>query len=298
MRLGVGRSVGEQAAPAARRCERRAQDSGRSTRRVWATRAATSSLTARPGPRQAGRWARSILRGHRGPTKNPSSLRTVSLLHPVAEETWAWSPSRADLGTRYVLDALAGLAAKLPDDDGRIFPFSTQQVGRLWTRTLKQANVRYSKPHTLRHTFASVLLSRGAPVLYVVKAGGWKDATTPLRVYAKWVPGADATPGSAQPAQQTDLIQAEPDANNAPLLAHPPAGEPLRALPGEVPAARGGHRPLHARGDADRSVLEERGLARPGRVRGRAPRRPVPSARSISEPSPDPECNPDATDAW
>jgi hypothetical protein len=95
--------------------------------------------------------------------------------------------------------------------------------------------------------------------------------------------GAGPLPsGSAQPAHQTDLVKAGPNANNAPSLADPPAGEPLRALPGEVPAARGGHRPLRARGDRDRGLLEERGLARPGRVRGRAPRRPVPSAPSLA----------------
>ena len=39
-------------------------------------------------------WARGSV-AQRGPTKTPSSVRSVSLIHPVAEETAAWSPSLA-----------------------------------------------------------------------------------------------------------------------------------------------------------------------------------------------------------
>jgi integrase len=135
-----------------------------------------------------GTWARGPM-GHRGLTKTPSSVRSVSVLHPVAEDGPSWSPRSAGAGTRYVLDALMELAASRPDDDSRLFPFSTQHMARLWARMMKSAQVSYRHPHALRHSWASILLSRRAPLPYLVKAGGWQNATTPLRIYMKWVPG-------------------------------------------------------------------------------------------------------------
>jgi len=44
----------------------------------------------------------------------------------------------------------------------------------------------------LRHTFASTLLSRNAPLLYVQRQGGWKSATVLLHAYARWVEEAEA----------------------------------------------------------------------------------------------------------
>ena len=124
----------------------------------------------------------------------------MSLLHPVAEDSSHWHPRSAGEGTRQVLDALGEITRTL-SGDSRLFPFDSSRVRRLWQRTLKWASVRFSRPHTLRHSFASILLSRRAPVLYLVKVGGWKDATTPLRVYAKW---ADQEPDSATPVQPTE----------------------------------------------------------------------------------------------
>jgi integrase len=57
---------------------------------------------------------------------------------------------------------------------------------RTWRRILKASGVRYRKPHTARHSFASILLSRNAPLTYIQKAGGWKSATVLLGTYAKW----------------------------------------------------------------------------------------------------------------
>ncbi len=61
----------------------------------------------------------------------------------------------------------------------------------------------------LRHTFASTLLSRNAPLLYVQQQGGWRSAGVLLRVYARWLPqdvgtAAQALP-SATPAQPPTL---------------------------------------------------------------------------------------------
>lgn len=52
---------------------------------------------------------------------------------------------------------------------------------------MAKAGVRYRSPEQLRHTFASTLLSRNAPPLYVQQQGGWRSASVLLRVCARWV---------------------------------------------------------------------------------------------------------------
>ncbi len=130
--------------------------------------------------------------GQRGPTKNPYSVRRVSLLHPVLEDRPAWHPREAGILTRRVLDGLAVLIATTPDAEAQLFPFTAHQLEHLWTRTLALAQVRYRKFHALRHAWSSILFSRRAPIPYLVKMGGWKNAVTFLTVYAKWDPDEDS----------------------------------------------------------------------------------------------------------
>ena len=72
--------------------------------------------------------------------------------------------------------------------ESRLWPISATRLDRTWKKVLKAAGVSYRKPHALRHSFASILLSRGANPLYMVQAGGWKDANTLFKIYAKWMP--------------------------------------------------------------------------------------------------------------
>jgi integrase len=79
-------------------------------------------------------------------------------------------------------------------------------VNVAWRRALAKAGVRYRPAEQLRHTVASTLLSRGAPLLYVQVVGGWRSAGVLLKVYARWmdtglgIPGQPAAP-QAQPRQ-------------------------------------------------------------------------------------------------
>jgi integrase len=52
---------------------------------------------------------------------------------------------------------------------------------------LAKARVRYRPAEQIRHTVASTLLSRGAPLLYARTVGGWRSANVLLRVYARWM---------------------------------------------------------------------------------------------------------------
>jgi hypothetical protein len=44
----------------------------------------------------------------------------------------------------------------------------------------------------MRHTFASQLLQEGAPIAYVSRQLGHRDASITLRVYAHWIPDVSA----------------------------------------------------------------------------------------------------------
>jgi integrase len=150
-------------------------------------------------------WSRQRL----GPTKT-NLEREPSFLHPIADDSPEWHPSRSTAAARSLLGMLRALPGQglLPDvfvftrPNGK--PWSSDTIKRPWRRTLLAAGVRYREPEQLRHTFASTLLSRNAPPVYVQKQGGWRSAGVLLRVYARWMPQdlgpfqLDATP--AQPA--------------------------------------------------------------------------------------------------
>ncbi|MFQ5830689.1 MAG: tyrosine-type recombinase/integrase [Candidatus Methylomirabilia bacterium] len=136
-------------------------------------------------------------RGRLGPTKTRRS-RVISVLHPVTEDTPEWRPG-ATRESRRVLGELRALPVRSLDPDAFVFgvqrPWSQASVNQEWRKTLAGAKVRYRNPEQLRHTFASTLLSRNAPLLYVQQQGGWRSAAVLLRVYARWLPQAlpDAT---------------------------------------------------------------------------------------------------------
>lgn len=139
-----------------------------------------------------GSWSHNRL----GPTKTRRN-RVVSLLYPVAEGRAIWRPADAGLETRRVLDGLRGLKVVPANPEGRIWSMSHVRFNRLWRLALKRAGLALRKPHTLRHSFASVLLSRDANILAIQKAGGWKGTSVLLRTYAKWIEEADGASSDA-----------------------------------------------------------------------------------------------------
>jgi len=124
----------------------------------------------------------SFSRRRMGPTKTRSSTRSVSLTdHVVVDEALS----------RSIIPRIKAMKITTMDPEERLFPLTAVQYWpRRWKRSLDKAGVRYRKPHMLRHTFASVLLSRGENILEVQEAGGWRSATVLLTTYAKWIKAA------------------------------------------------------------------------------------------------------------
>jgi integrase len=143
-------------------------------------------------------WSRQQL----GPPKTAASARDVSILHPIADDSAEWRPG-ATAGAGSVLHGLRRLTVRALEPEAFVFqragkPVASMEVHRAWKRVLLAAGVRYRAPEQLRHTFASTMLSRNAPLLYVQQQGGWRSASVLLRTYARWLPQPSAT--QAQPA--------------------------------------------------------------------------------------------------
>jgi len=64
------------------------------------------------------------------------------------------------------------------------------KVSRVFRSAMKHAGLPHFRVYDLRHTFASLLLSRGAPITYVAAQLGHANPTTTLRHYARWIPTA------------------------------------------------------------------------------------------------------------
>jgi Phage integrase family len=60
-----------------------------------------------------------------------------------------------------------------------------------WAPILRRAGLRYRKPHTLRHTYASLLIDMGQPLTYVQHQLGHHSAAFTLKVYGHLLPRGD-----------------------------------------------------------------------------------------------------------
>jgi len=109
-----------------------------------------------------------------------------------------------DAGTVAVLiahDAERGsLAPELAGDDALVFgdlegrQRHPERFSRLWNQTVRRAirdgiDVPPIRPHDLRHTHATLLLSAGEPVKTVSERLGHKSVTITLTVYGHVMPG-------------------------------------------------------------------------------------------------------------
>mgnify|MGYP000017621823 CR=1 FL=1 len=52
---------------------------------------------------------------------------------------------------------------------------------------LKRTDIKYRNPYQTRHTFASMLLSRGENPMFVAQQMGHKDWSMIIKVYGRWI---------------------------------------------------------------------------------------------------------------
>ena len=61
----------------------------------------------------------------------------------------------------------------------------------VWLPLLHQSGVRYRKPHTVRHTFASMLIQAGESLAYVKEQLGHHSIKITVDVYGHLIPGTN-----------------------------------------------------------------------------------------------------------
>ena len=117
-------------------------------------------------------------------TKTQAGMRDVMLLPQALAALQAQKAHTFLQGERVFHDARYGR------------PWGTDSdIKKRWLRILKRAGVRYRNPYQTRHTYASMLLSRGENPLWVAKQMGHVDTEMITRNYGKWIPDPDAKGG-------------------------------------------------------------------------------------------------------
>jgi len=81
-------------------------------------------------------------------------------------------------------------------DDG-VTPISPGVASRQFQRAVRRSKVRPGRLHDLRHTFASMALQAGVPVIVVSRALGHAQPSTTLNIYGHLLPGASSQAMSA-----------------------------------------------------------------------------------------------------
>lgn len=107
-------------------------------------------------------------------------------------------------------------------ENGRVFhnpatrrPWETSQQLRrtAWTPLLRRAGVRYRNPYQTRHTYASMMISKGELLMWLSQQMGHADAQVTLKRYARWMPDANAK-GGYQTRHNWDAYLEEQDSKS------------------------------------------------------------------------------------
>ncbi len=124
------------------------------------------------------------------------------------------------LRSRQKQEVLAGNRKKSPyifaDPKGRLVDYSV--LNRAWGRAiaatkLNDVPIRYRSPHQVRHSWASILLSEGAPLGYVSTQLGHKNQQITLEIYAHWIPKKTEVPEVAKLDTKSDQAKVKVKAN-------------------------------------------------------------------------------------
>jgi integrase len=116
--------------------------------------------------------------------------RTVDVSHELADEL-----RRLELAQKS--DALrlgAGRLSPWVFSTGEGTPLDESRVRKAFKRLLKLASLpRTLSPHSLRHTYAILMIQAGAPLTYVRDQLGHSSIKVTVDIYGRWLPRGDKT---------------------------------------------------------------------------------------------------------
>ena len=95
------------------------------------------------------------------------------------------------------------------------------RTGKQFKRVMRQAGVSGHRLYDLRHTFATALLAKGAPITYVAHQLGHAKPTTTLQCYTRWLFDND---GGYVHLLDGDAKNLVPNRNNTPTATSMPDG--------------------------------------------------------------------------
>ncbi|CAD7287775.1 Putative defective protein IntQ [Campylobacter majalis] len=116
---------------------------------------------------------KSIRQGQIQPPKTQNSIRTIPMLPCVKEALLALKQGN---NSEWVFAGLNGSHLYEP-----------KSLSKKWANTLKKAGLAHRVFYQTRHTFASIMISKGEDVLWVSQTMGHSDAVITFKRYAKSV---------------------------------------------------------------------------------------------------------------
>lgn len=132
---------------------------------------------------------------HLGPTKTPSSVRTIPVPQAVLDEL---AHHLEQFGTGAAPTSADGAITEgLIFTDANGAPIRRSALGHMWRRSVVAINkggavqLVERTPHDLRHYAASVMIAQGASVKAVQKHLGHAKASTTLDTYAHLFPDSE-----------------------------------------------------------------------------------------------------------
>jgi integrase len=119
------------------------------------------------------------------------SAQTLHICRNLAGDSTKSSKPRLVDMTPQLVAALSSLRGR-PTGTDRLWPGLTIAGfhHQVWRPVIKASGLPYRKPHTLRHTYASLLLARGVSVAYVQAQIGHAPVKMAVDIYGHYIPGA------------------------------------------------------------------------------------------------------------
>jgi len=130
-------------------------------------------------------WKATVYGKSKDRTKTKSGTREVMLLPPAIEA----------LKKQKEITFLAGKHIFMNPKTNEPYLRDKQFREWIWRPLLKRAGVRYRHPYTIRHTFASMMLSNGENIMWVAKQMGHSTVATVIDTYGKWIPDGSVSTG-------------------------------------------------------------------------------------------------------